>query len=148
MGIKGRILTGARARLLINGIRVGYATGIDGGETIDHEELNVLDNVEVEENVPVKYRARFSAALVRVVGETLKSMGIFPKTGQNASDHLKNILTNGDLTIAVEDNQTGKIVEIIEQCKATSRTWNVAAVGMGAYNVEFNCIRAKDETEA
>lgn len=147
MGEKGRVFTAARARLMINGVRVGYATNVSGGENIDYEEVAVLDNIEVEEHVPTRYRARLSAGFVRLVGETAKTLGHFPKNGANVEDHLKNILTNGTLKVAVEDNQTGKLIATFEQVRATSHNFSIDAGGLVGRSMEFVCLRLKDESE-
>lgn len=147
MAAKGRVFTGARARLLVNGAPVGYARNCNGGESIDYEEVNVLDNIEVEEHVPTKYRVRFSAGFVRLVGETAKTLGHFPRLGGNPQEHLKNILTSGALTVAVEDNQTNAIICTLEQAKASSNNFSVDAVGIVARDMEFVAIRMRDESE-
>jgi hypothetical protein len=147
MAEKGRVFTGARARLLINGVKVGYARGCNGGEEITFEPVKVLDDIQTKEHVPTTYDVRFSASEVRIIGETLKSRGVFPSLGSNSSDHLRNILTNGELTITIEDNQTGALFMTLEQARASRVNWTLDAVGMVASDVEFVAIRMRDESE-
>jgi hypothetical protein len=147
MAEKGRVFTGARARLLINGVKVGYARNCSGREEIQYEPIKVLDNIQVQEHVPVSYVVSFSAGFVRLVGETVKSLGYFPTLGSNPADHLKNILTSGALTITIEDNQTGSIFMTLEQAKASSNNWSIDAQGVVGYDMEFVAIRMRDESE-
>jgi hypothetical protein len=143
VALKGQVFTGARAVLLIQGKKVGYCTNCNGGEQVQYEDVDVLDNIEVEEQVPVKYRARFAAGFVQLVSEDAKSLGHFALLGANAADHLRNILTTGDLTIQIQDNQTNKIVALFEQAKGASNNFTINAVGVVARDMEFVGIRIR-----
>ena len=147
MAEKGRLLTGARARFSINGVKVGYARNVAIGERIEYEEARVLDNIEVEEHAPVAYDVTFSTGHFRIVGETVKSLGWFPSVGANTQEHLENILTQGVLTATLEDNKTGKILATVEQVRVSGRNYTVDARGLVGEDVEFVAIRVKDESE-
>jgi hypothetical protein len=144
---KGRVFTGARARFLINSKKVGYATSVAGSEEIQYDPVEVLDNIEVEEFVPTAYRVTFTAALVRIIGETIKSQGFFPKGGTSPDERLKNILLQGDMVGVIEDSKTGSLVATVEQMKMQSRNFTVNARGIVGKDVTFVCIRMKDESE-
>jgi hypothetical protein len=144
---KGLIITGARARFSIEGVKVGFATDVNLGEEIQYEEANVLDNIEVEEYVPVGYRVTFTARKFRIVGQTLKSRGWFPKLGSNTEEHLQNILTTGELSATLEDTKTSKTLATVEQIKIASHNYAINARGIVGQDVTFNAIRLKDESE-
>lgn len=144
---KGRLFTGARARFSIDGVKVGYARNVALTEEVQYDPADVLDNVEVEEFVPVKYRVRFTAGMFRVIGETLKERGWFPSVGGNTEEHLTNILVSGDLTATIEDTKTGKIFATVEQVKVASHNWTIDAVGIVGEEMEFVAIRVRDESE-
>jgi hypothetical protein len=147
MALKGKILTGARARFSINGVKVGYARNVSVGEEVTYEDIEVLDNIEVLENVPVAYRVTFQASMFRIIGETLKSLGLFPSNGANPGEHLENILVSGDLTATLEDSHTGKSFATLEQVKIASHNWSVDARGVVGEDVTFKAIRVRDESE-
>ena len=148
MAEKGKTFTGARARLSVEGVPVGYATGCSGSETIRYEPIEVLDNIQVEEYVPVAYEVTFSAEFVRIVGKTPKGDGFFPKVGGTTADHLKNILTGGDLTITLEDTQDPATnVMTLEQAKVTSHNWRVNARGVVGHDMTFVAVRMGDEND-
>ena len=147
MGQKGRVLTGCRARFMVEGKKVGYATNVSFSEEVQYDPLEVLDNVEVEEFVPTAYRCTFTATLVRIVGETIKSEGWFPKSGSTTEDHLRNILLQGDMSAVIEDTSTGKKICTVEQLKMQSRNSTINARGMVAKDCTFVCVRCKDESE-
>ena len=98
---KGRLFTGARARFSINGIKVGYARNVAVTEEIQYDPVEILDNIEVEEFVPVAYRVTFTASQFRIIGETVKSLGFFPNLGANTEEHLENILGLPALPVSV-----------------------------------------------
>ncbi len=147
MSEKGRLMTGARARFLIEGRKVGYARNVRIEERVDYEPVEVLDNIEVEEYVPTAVRVTLSAGWFRIVGETVKSLGYFPSNGANTEEHLENILLSGDLTATLEDTHTGKIIATVEQVKIASHNYTIDARGVVAEDAEFVAIRMKDESE-
>lgn len=144
---KGLVVTGARARLLINGIKIGWATNVSVSESITYEEVRVLDNIQVQEHVPTSYAVGLSASRIRIVGKTLKSQGFFPSVGQDPDEHLQNILTNGELSVTLEDNQTGQIIATYEQVKCSDHNFTVTSVGIVGNDMNFVAIRSKDESE-
>lgn len=147
MAEKGRLFTGARARFSIDGVKVGYARNVAVTEEIQYDPVEILDNIEVEEYVPVAYRVTFTASQFRIIGETVKSLGYFPNVGANVDEHLENILVSGDLTATVEDTKTGKIFSTLEQVKVASHNWTIDARGVVGEDLTFVAIRVKDESE-
>jgi hypothetical protein len=145
---KGRVFTGCRARFSLDGKKVGYATNVSGSEEIQYDPVEVLDNIQVEEYVPVAYRVTFTASLVRIVGETVKSMGLFPKLSTSPEEHLKNILLNGDLVATLEDGKTKKTIMTLEQVKLASHNFTINARGLVGQDLTFVAIRMKDEAES
>lgn len=89
--------------------------------------------------MPVAYRATLSAQIFRVVGKSLKSLGIFPVE--------ENILTSGDLTCSLQDRLTGETLAQFQQCRAQEHTFDVTARGMVSENTTFVTIRVRDESE-
>ena len=147
MADKGNILTGARARFSIGGGKVGYARNVAITEEIEYQPVEVLDNIEVEEHVPVAYRVRFTASMFRIVGATLKSKGWFPKSGTGTDVHLSNILDTGELQAQIEDTKTNKVISYLDQVKVASHNWTIDARGIVGEEMEFVAIRVKDESE-
>lgn len=135
-----RTLSGARARFKINGEKVAYAGGVSGEEAVDLEPVDVLDLIEVLEHVPVGYRANLNANIFRVVGASLKVLGIFP---QNT-----NILTTGELEASVEDTlEEGRIAYLFQGVKAASKGFDMSARSLVTENISFVAIRCLDESQ-
>lgn len=139
------ILTGARARFSLNGIKVGYATGVSLREAIVYEPIKVLDDIQVKEHVATDYDVSMTADLVRIVGDTIKSRGWFPSQGASSADHLSNIITSGELSATLEDSQTGTMVAAVEGVKISERNINISARGVVGTNVSMVARRARDE---
>ena len=147
-GGKGRILTGARCRFSVNGKTIGYARNVNFSESIQYEPIDVLDNIETEEHVPVGYSVTMSASMFRIVGATLKSEGLFPVGGANAEERLQNVLLqSGIMNATVEDTKSGKTITEVQQVKVQTHNWGIDARGVVGTDVEFVAIRIADESE-
>lgn len=149
-GNKGRVFTGARARFLINGVKVGYATNCTGSEEITYEPVETLDNIEVEEWVPTGYRVTFSASRVRLIADTIKDQGWFPKNNGGGEQHLLSILNSGELQCVIEAKQANgesKSFMTLEQVKVTSHNWTINARGIVGEDMTFVAVRMRDESE-
>ena len=144
---RGVIFTGARARFLLNGERIGWATTVSGRESIEYEPVKVLDNIQVQEHVPLAYDTELSASVVRIVGKTPKSQGFFPQLGTDAEEHLQNILTNGEMSAQIEDNATGTVLYLFEQVRVANHNWTINARGIVGNDMVFVAIRQRDESE-
>ncbi len=142
MAGRGLVLSGARARLMIEGVKVMYATNVSYSEEIQHDPVEVLDQFDVAEFVPVAYRVTFSAQMVRVVTNPIKL-----RDGVVIMPRLEDILDAPELTATVEDSKTGTIVGNIERVKTTRYTQNTGARGIVLNDVEFVAIRIRDESE-
>lgn len=138
----GRVLSGARARLMIEGVPVMYATNCSYSEEIQYDPVEVLDKLDVAEHVPVAYRVTFSAQTVRVVLNPIKN-----RDGVAIMPVLEDILTAGELTATIEDSVTGAVVASIERVRASRYTQNIGARAMVLTDVEFVAIRVRDESE-
>jgi hypothetical protein len=104
-----------------------------------YNNCDVLDLLEVKEFVPVAYRATLSAQIFRVIGKSLKSLGIFPVE--------ENILTSGDLTATIEDRLTGETMAQFEEVKCSEHSFDLTSRGVVSENCSFICVRLRDEFE-
>lgn len=148
--------SGARSIFRIDGAKIAFASGVNGGEEIQMEPVDVLDNLETQEHVPTGYRTQLSCSVFRTVkgaqGATppregtygsLKEMGVFPQAGANPL----NILTTGLMVATVHDRLTNKPVSQWEEVKSTGHNFSVTSRGIVGENCNFVAIRLKDESE-
>ena len=59
----GKVFTGCRAKLLLRGVQIGYATSVTVRESTEFEPISVLDNIEVKEHAPIAYSVSLSAGV-------------------------------------------------------------------------------------
>jgi hypothetical protein len=142
MAFRNLILSGARARLSIDGVKVALCMNVAYGEEIEHQPVEPLDQFDVAEFVPIAYRCSFSCQMMRIITNTIKNRDgivIFPT--------LANILTRGEMTATIEDNQTGTIIANIQRVKCSGYNNNVGARGIVMKDCQFNAIRVVNESE-
>lgn len=132
-------MSGARSIFLINSQPVAFAGGVSGSEQVGYEPVDVLNLLEVREFVPVAYTCTLSAQIFRVVGQSLKALGIFPKES--------DILTSGDLEAAIQDTVTGQTIALFQGVKCSEHSFDTTARGLVSENVNFVAIRVFDEFE-
>lgn len=149
------VFSGARAIFMINGKKVAWASGVSGGEEIVFEPVETLDNVEVQEFVPVGYRVNLSCEMFRTISGTpgstappgstgsVKAAGIFPSSAGSPSA----ILTTGEMTAIIKDRLTNQTILRVEGVKAASYNFSITSRGLVGQNVSFVALRAKDESE-
>lgn len=104
---RGRTMSGARARLMIAGAKIGWATGVRLRESIQYNPTRVIDEIEVAEHVPLAYDVSLSFTTLTIVGKSLKQLGLLPKGGAAEGSRLANILAHPDLAVVIEDSVTG-----------------------------------------
>jgi len=140
-----QVFSGPRAIFQVGKNPVGYASNVSGEETIDYEPVDCLDLLEIKEHVPVAYRATLNAAIFRVIGQSLKALGIFPK--------LNEIVTNGTLTAAIMNAKpvggggSDKAMAFFTGVRAAGHTWDTTARGLTSDSVNFVAIKVEDESE-
>lgn len=144
---RGRLITGARARFLINNKVVGYAKAVTIQESLEMQPVEVIGNIEVEEHVPIGYRVNMTADMFRVFNETPKSQGFFPGVGANTDEHLLNVLTAQGMSAIIEDTKNSKAIATLEQVRMTSNNYTLDARGIMGNAAEFVAIRVRDESE-
>lgn len=127
---------------MIEGVKVMYATNVSYSEEIQHDPVEVLDQFDVAEHVPIAYRVTFSAQMVRVITNPIKL-----RDGVVIQPRLEDILSAPELTATVEDRASGTVIANIERVKAVRYTQNVGARGIVLNDVEFVAIRIRDESE-
>lgn len=131
--------TGARTVFRVNGEKVAFATTISYNENIEHEPVDVLDQIETSEHVPIAYRVDFSVELFRVADSSIKQLGLMPV--------LDDILTAGVLTAEFIDRPTGKTLGVVFGVKLTSRSGNVPTRAAARETLNFVGTIMRDESE-
>lgn len=141
------VFSGPRCRFTMNGTVVALGRDVAASEEIRYDPLEVLNNIEVEEHIPVGYVASMSASQIMQVDKTLEALEIFPKKGQDHVAFLRNILTLPDLIAQVEDEITDIVVARVFGVKLASRQFSVNARGTVPMELSFVARRAVSAEE-
>jgi hypothetical protein len=133
-------MTGARTRLQINSKTVAVVTGLSIEEDVEHQPLEVLDNIAVEEWVAVAYRVRGSASRARVYKNNPSKYGI--------GWSLEALKAGGTAaTGIVIDSVTGKSVGKISNLKMEGRTQRTDARAITMDEIRWNATLYQDEEQ-
>lgn len=147
-GTGTKVFSGARAIFVFNGTPIAFASGVDGSEEIMYQPVEVLDNLEVVEHVPVGYRTTLSCAMFRTISKgpstddtpgSIKQQNIFPLES--------NILTTEGVDVFIVDRISNKTIATFHNVKTASYRFSITARGIVAQNVQFVTTRLTDEAE-
>ena len=138
-----RTFAGARAEIFADGakgkVKVGFATGISGSESIQLQRIDVLGNIDSEEIEPVGRTVSFSCDFVRMLDSSLQEQGIFPR------GNTEEVITFEELTFEVYDNISDKVRWTIEGAKSESRSGRVDRSGVMTGSVSYQARKLHDE---
>jgi len=133
------IVTGANGFLELNGQPVAFCRGINFSYSIQYEPMDVLDNIEVEEFVPVAYRVdSLSAELIDAMGETLIGRGIQPPQDQ--------VATVQEYTLVLKDRPRDAAFGTLEGVRFQNRSLGFRKGQVTASNIGFVAKRFRDQS--
>lgn len=131
-----------RGKLYINEILVGWVTSVRGSETITQfpvRELGAIDPVEI---TPVDRSVEFTCGLVRIPGESLQQMGIWPR-GETL-----DVINWPAMSMVLYDQKFDKALYRIEGAKPQTRDFTLDLGTVMMKNASFLALRLFDEQEA
>lgn len=136
-------ISGARAVLILDNTEVGWATGIQGTETVQVVPIAVLGEVDVQEHEVVGRTCSFTASFVRILDEPLTQA-----TGTTVVNDIGELLNDmTGMTAEVFDSVNNKPIYTFFDVKMTSRAFTVDRGGVMAVNATFVATRVKDESQ-
>jgi hypothetical protein len=134
------VMTGARTRLQINEKTVAVVMDLSIEEDVEHQPLEVLDNIAVEEWVAVAYRVRGSASRARLYKSNPTKYGF--------GWSLEKLKAGGEpATGIVIDSVTGKSVGKISQFKMEGRVQRTNARSITMEEIRWNATLYQDEEQ-
>jgi hypothetical protein len=135
---QSQIFTGARAKLLINGKAVGLFANCNWSvrqEKVPAFILGAYAPVEITQTTQ-------EAITMDLRGYRVVDSG--PYAVANVT-MLKNLLTEEDFSVAITDRQTGKMILLVQGCKATGFSSGAASKSVSDISVSILGLRADDE---
>jgi len=133
------VFSGARAKLIINGSEIGFATGVSASEQIQMQRVDVLGNIDSQEIVPVNRVVSVQADFVRITNESLQELGIMARGGT------ADVLNFPEITLEVYDQISDIPVWRVEGARCESRSWQVQSGSIVSVNASFQARRLYDE---
>ena len=134
-----RAIAGARAELFFGNIRAGWATGISATENIQNQRIDVLGDIDTKEIEPIGRSVTMTADFVRILGESLQAMGIWPQ-GATA-----DVVDYPPMNATVYDSVGETPIYKIKGLKAETKSWRVDRSGVMTLNATFQGIKMNDE---
>ena len=135
---KAKILTGARAKVLVNGNPVGLFANCSWSVRQGKDPAYILGRYNPAEITPTSQEP----VTLSLTGYRVVDAG--PYAVANAT-LLKDLLQEEDFSVSVQDRQTGKIIFDAQGCRVTGWTSGVAARGVSDIRVDIIGLIGEDE---
>tara|TARA_Y100000114_G_scaffold152868_1_gene171892 strand:- start:453 stop:869 length:417 start_codon:yes stop_codon:yes gene_type:complete len=133
------VFSGARAKLIVDGAEIGFATGVSASEQIQLQRVDVLGNIDSQEIVPVGRVVSVQADFVRITNQSLNDLGIMPRGGTT------DVINFPEITLEVYDQISDVPVWRVEGARCESRSWQVQSGSIVTANASFQARRLYDE---
>ena len=133
------VFSGARAKLIVDGAEIGFATGVSASEQIQLQRVDVLGNIDSQEIVPVGRVVSVQADFVRIANQSLNDLGIMPRGGTT------DVINFPEITLEVYDQISDVPVWRVEGARCESRSWQVQSGSIVTANASFQARRLYDE---
>lgn len=118
-----KVLTGSKAALKINGVKIGFVGGVDIDEDNELTDVDVLDQLEVAELAETAHKVSFTAKLFKIDGNSTTQLGISPA-------NLKDVLTQPELTMELYNSVDDRVEYTISGVKWGGGSGSVDARGV------------------
>lgn len=139
MGTTQKILSGARAILTVNNRTVGLFTSCSWGVSYDAVPSFTLGRYSpVEITYAGQEAISVTATGFRVIDNGAYVAASLPK--------LQELLNHEDISISIQDRQTGKTIMQVIGVRPTGYSTDVSARGISTFSVNFLGLRASDES--
>ena len=124
-----KTLSGAKASLKINGVKIGFVGGIQVQHENTLQDINVIDQLDVAEHAEVGHIASFSATLFNIDGNAATQVGVEP-------ENLDDLLTQPELTMEVYNRKEDKVEYTMSGVKFEGGSGSLDARGVwqGTWN--------------
>lgn len=124
-----KVLTGSKAALKINGVKIGFVGSVTINEENTLTDIDVLDQLEVAELAETAHKVSFSCNLFKIDGNSISQLGIQP-------DNIRDILTQPELTMELYNSIEDRVEYTISGVKweGGSGTLDARGVWQGSWN--------------
>lgn len=126
-----RVLSGSKAALKLNGKKVGYVGSVNITENNALTPIDVIDQLEVAEHAETGHTVSFSCNLFKISQNSVSALGI-------RADNIRDILTQGELTMELYNSVTEQVEYTISGVKFEGGSGSLDARGVwnGTWNFQ------------
>lgn len=135
---KAKILTGARAKILINGNLVGLFANCSWSIRQDKAPAYILGRYNPAEITPTSQEP----VTISLTGYRVVDAGPYAVA---EATMLKDLLFEEDFSVVVQDRQTGKSIFTAQGCRVSGWSSGVAARGVSDIRIDIIGLVAEDE---
>jgi len=139
MGATQKILSGARAQLIVNGRIVGLFTSCSWGVAYDAIPSYILGRFSPAE---ITYAGQ-EAISVQATGFRIIDNGAYVAA---ALPKLQDLLTHQDISLSILDRQTNKEIMTVVGVRPVGYSTDVSARSVSSFQVSFLGLRSEDES--
>lgn len=124
-----KVLSGSKAALKLNGIKVAFVGSVNITEENTLTDVDVLDQLEVAEHAETAHKVSFTCNLFKIDGNSAAQLGLSPSS-------LRDVLSQGELTMEVYNSIDDRIEYTISGVKWEGGSGSVDARGIwqGTWN--------------
>jgi hypothetical protein len=126
------ILTGAGCKVAINGIVIGFATGINWTRSAGTKPIYEIDNNLIVDQIDTTFIVTGS-----MTGFRLRGVGNLEAQSIVGLDNVQNIFKRNFCSIQVIDRTTGNTIANINNVMFDNDSWSVGAKSVIGFNVQF-----------
>lgn len=124
-----KVLTGSKASLKLNGVKVGFIGSVQINEENTLTDIDVIDQLEVGELAETAHKISFTCNLFKIDGNSISQLGIQP-------DNIRAIMTQPELTMELYNSIDDRVEYTISGVKWEGGSGSLDARGVwqGTWN--------------
>lgn len=125
-----RVLTGSKAAVKINGVKIAYVGGVQISEQNELTDIDVLDQLEVAELAETSHKVSFTCTIFKIDGNSTTQLGIAP-------NNIRDILTQPELSFELYNSVDDRVEYTISGVKWAGGDGSVDARGVWSGSWSF-----------
>jgi len=146
MATGNKVMSGARGRVEVDGVKIGVATNCDVNLNIRQQPNVVLDELEPDGFCTTGTEVSVTIGRLLIPGNTAADMGLFPKMDADKSIRKATILDFPEMTLRLTDSKTDTKVMTVKGMVPGQLQVRFQAGAVVAENITFPATVAGLET--
>lgn len=124
---KGKIIHGARAKVVFEGVIVGVLTNITENEDYGMQGVYGIGHLTPQEIVALRFSGNFNFTKLVMSSDVIKNLQYAERSGKTVSEIAKQILIQEGFTLVIEDKYNNNAnIATISGCKMNNLSVTVS----------------------